>query len=294
MKQLQSLCAKVTLVFTLSVLAICGDGQNVIINTPGGGVVLPTLTIDQRNAIANPTAGLMIFCTTCGELQVYNGARWTTTMNTETCTQIILCGKEWSRSNLSVSTYRNGDPIPQVTDPNVWSSLTTGAWCYYNNDPATEVLYGKLYNFYAVIDPRGLAPTGWHIPDLLEWEHLRVTCLGGSATAGGQMKEPGNTYWLAPNTGANNSSFFSAKPGGFRYGGINQFGAVSGTFYGRYESATFWTSTNNWGTNTYDPSKKVVDFNLSYQDEALYSSVHGSWSLQDNLRNGRSVRLVHD
>lgn len=70
-------------------------------------------------------------------------------------------------NNLDLRNYRNGDPIPQEADLTVWSNLTTGAWCWYNNDSATyAATYGKLYNWYAVNDPRGLAPVGWHIPTI--------------------------------------------------------------------------------------------------------------------------------
>jgi len=69
----------------------------------------------------------------------------------------------WIQKNLNVSYYRNGDRIPQVTSPADWATLKIGAWCYYNNDPANESIYGKLYNWYAVNDKRGLAPIGWHI-----------------------------------------------------------------------------------------------------------------------------------
>lgn len=74
--------------------------------------------------------------------------------------------------NLAVSRYRNGDEIPQVQDAAEWNRLTTGAWCYYENNSANGVTYGKLYNWYAVNDPRGLAPEGWHVPSDNEWQML--------------------------------------------------------------------------------------------------------------------------
>lgn len=77
---------------------------------------------------------------------------------------VTIGAQTWSGYNLDVTTYRNGDAIPQVTDLTTWLNTTTGAWCYYNNDPAMGPIYGKLYNWYAVNDSRGLAPTGWHIP----------------------------------------------------------------------------------------------------------------------------------
>ena len=128
---------------------------------------------------------------------------------------VTICNQTWTKSNLNVSKYRNGDFIPQVTDPTAWANLTTGAWCYYNDDPANGAVYGKLYNWHAVNDPRGLAPQGWHIPSDIELTTL-TNCLGGESIAGGQMKESGFAHWLSPNTDATNSSGFTGLPGGSR------------------------------------------------------------------------------
>ena len=119
----------------------------------------------------------------------------------------------WTLKNLDVATYKNGDPIPQVTDSAQWVNLTTGAWCYYKNDPANGLIYGKLYNWYAVNDPRGLAPQGWHIPSDNEWTVL-IDFLGGRLISGGKMKAI--NLWNSPNTGATNSSGFTGLPGGGR------------------------------------------------------------------------------
>jgi hypothetical protein len=88
-----------------------------------------------------------------------------------TCQACItkICNQTWMTHNLAVKKYRNGDVISQVTDPTIWTGLTTGAWCYYNNNPSTEAEYGILYNHYAVTDPRVLAPTGYHIPTRAEF-----------------------------------------------------------------------------------------------------------------------------
>lgn len=87
--------------------------------------------------------------------------------------ETILIGSQgWTTKNLNVSKYRNGDIIPEVKDPEIWAKLTTGAWCYYDNDPENGKIYGKLYNWYAVNDPRGLAPEGYHIPSGHEWKVL--------------------------------------------------------------------------------------------------------------------------
>jgi uncharacterized protein (TIGR02145 family) len=161
----------------------------------------------------------------------------TTTSVPEACmeTPVTIGTQTWAKCNLNVSTFRNGDVIPQVTDPAVWASLTTPAWCYLNNDPANGPIYGKLYNGYAVNDPRGLAPVGQHIPTNAEWTILS-TFLGGESVAGGKLKEIGSTYWDAPNTNATNESGFSARGGAFRVDS-------TGAFFGAHYLGLFWTST---------------------------------------------------
>lgn len=151
---------------------------------------------------------------------------------------VTICDQVWMVRNLDVTTYRNGDPILQVTDPSEWLSITTGAWCYYQNNSANGPVYGKLYNWYAVNDPRGLAPAGWHVPSNTEWATLS-TCLGGNAVAGGKMKstgtiEAGTGLWVAPNAEATNSSGFSGLPGGTRW---VQFEFIRGL--------GFWWSSNS-------------------------------------------------
>jgi uncharacterized protein (TIGR02145 family) len=181
----------------------------------------------------------VIFCTECDELEVYNGTIWKSMAGTAACVSpsfpgVTICNQVWMQKNLDVSKYRNGDDIPQVTDPLVWPTLTTGAWCWYNNDSATyAATYGKLYNFEAVRDPRGLAPQGWHIPTDAEWTSLG-TCLGGDAVAGGKLKEPGITHWLAPNTGSSNSSGWTALAGGMR--------TTGGVFDNLNLTGRFWSS----------------------------------------------------
>jgi uncharacterized protein (TIGR02145 family) len=138
----------------------------------------------------------------------------------------------WMTKNLNVSRYRNGDPIPQVTDLSIWVNLTSGAWCYYANNSSNGVVYGKLYNWYAVNDPRGLAPVGYHIPSDAEWSILTIF-LGGENVAGGKMKA--TTLWDSPNTAATNSSGFSGLPSGL----VNPFGQ----FYG-IGSTSYWWSTS--------------------------------------------------
>ena len=185
---------------------------------------------------------------------------------------VTICNQVWMPKNLDVDHYRNGDPIPQVTDPAAWAALTTGAWCYYLNDPTNGAIYGKLYNWYAVNDPRGLAPTGWHIPTNAEWTTL-VYCLGGVLVAGGKMKETGTTHWLSPNTGADNSSGFAALPGGFRGFNGSLFNLIGS--FGFWWSSTELNTTNAWHCF------------LFYNDASVTS-------LAARKSDGYSVRCVKD
>jgi uncharacterized protein (TIGR02145 family) len=199
------------------------------------GLLLPRMTTAQRNAIASPAAGLIIFNTTTNSFEIRNSSAWVSLSPAADALPTIQIGtQKWMSKNLDVAFYRNGDPIPQVTDPTAWAGLTTGAWCYYNNDPIEGYKYGKLYNWYAVNDPRGLAPQGWHIPSDAEWTTLETT-LGGSSVAGGKMKEPGTHNWTFHNTGADNSSGWAGLPGGDR--------TSNGSFGGIGKSGKWWSST---------------------------------------------------
>ena len=142
----------------------------------------------------------------------------------------------WTVENLKTTKYRNGDPIANVTGNATWASLTTGAYCWYNNDIANKPVYGALYNWYAAGDGRNLAPTGWHVATDAEWTTL-VTYLGGSTVAGGKLKEMGLTHWTNPNTGATNSVGFTSVPSGFRDN--------TGPFSALGDRAYYWTSDSS-------------------------------------------------
>jgi uncharacterized protein (TIGR02145 family) len=160
---------------------------------------------------------------------------------------VKICNQSWMMKNLDVAHYRNGDQIPEVTDSTEWANLTTGAWCYYENNPENGEKFGKLYNWYAVNDPRGLAPDGWHIPSDDEWEEL-VMCLGDSSSAGGRLKDKGTFedekgIWKTPNTGAVNTSNFTALPAGRRLS--------DSTFENIRAGAYFWSTTDSSETNAW-------------------------------------------
>lgn len=240
------------------------------------GFLPPRMTQNQRDAMTNPVPGLMIWCNNCvapaGELQIFNGMSWTNMSGGTTASgAVTICSQVWVIKNLDVDRYRNGDLIPKVTDPTAWAALTSGAYCYYNNDSATyAATYGKLYNWYAVNDPRGLAPAGWHVPSDAEWTTLE-SCLGGAPVAGGAMKETGTTHWTTPNTGATNSSGFTGLPGGNRY---------LGTFYDVGNFGVWWSSTE-------------ASTAFAWYRSLIYNNgnIGGGNS---NKENGYSVRCVRD
>ncbi len=245
------------------------------ISSTSKGFLPPRMTFLQRNAIHNPAAGLVIWCNDCNELQIFNGVIWTNLSGAAASNislpSVKICDQIWAIKNLTVSKYRNGDAIPYVTDPSVWSILTIGAWCWYNNDSATySSIYGKLYNWYAVNDSRGLAPDGWHIPSDAEWSVLSASsCIMNN---GGRLKDTSN--WINPNTGATNSSGFTGLPGGYR--------APDGTFqlFGTY--ALFWSST-------------IASSNTT---DALYMSIKNFNTIISRLNYtkvaGFSIRCVKD
>ena len=198
--------------------------------------------------IANITSNDTTICK--GSSVTLNAAAVTpasaTDINGNTYPSVNIGSQTWMQKNLNVSKYKNGVVIPQVTDAAQWAALTTGAWCWYNNDSATyAATYGKLYNWYAVNDPRGLAPDGWHVPTNSEWNKLirnidgtaDTVCLNcnQSSTAGGALKETGTAHWTSPNTGASNATGFLGLPGG----GRNQLGS----FYQINQNGIWWSFT---------------------------------------------------
>jgi uncharacterized protein (TIGR02145 family) len=138
---------------------------------------------------------------------------------------VIIGSQIWHKKNLDVSQYSDGTPIPLVTNKNEFYNLKTGAWMYYKNNSKFGEKYGKLYNWYAVAGiynneslyniklRKKLAPKGWKIPSKNDYQ-LLIDFLGGNKVAGGKLKEKGTLNWISPNTGATNSSGFTALPGG--------------------------------------------------------------------------------
>lgn len=145
--------------------------------------------------------------------------------------------QEWTAKNLDVSVFRNGDSIPEAKTDGQWRQAAIDgkpAWCYYGNDPANAKKYGKLYNWFAINDPRGICPEGWHIPSDEEWDNLARSL---RKDAGTKLKSAWG--WSSGGNGSD-SIGFSALPAGIRY--------HSGMFDDLGEYAHFWTSSpkNGW------------------------------------------------
>jgi uncharacterized protein (TIGR02145 family) len=185
---------------------------------------------------------------------------------------IVQIGSQiWMAENLKTTKYRNGDPIPNVTDNVARGGLTTGAYCNWGNDLSNANTYGRLYNWYAVSDNRNLAPTSWHVPTDSEWTTL-TDFLGGAEVAGGKLKETGASHWHSPNTGATNETGFSAVPGGSSI--------FSGTFVSIGSEGARWSSTEGTTSGALD---RTMDDNHS-------SMVRSG----DSKRCGFSIRCLKD
>ncbi len=193
--------------------------------------------------------------------------------------KVVKVGDQiWMADNLRTRSYRNGDTIPQITVGAEWIQQDTGAFCWLENDSITfDADYGKFYNYYAAVDPRGLCPTGWHVPSQVEWETL-FDYAGGSGIAGGKLKETGFTHWQSPNTGATNEYGWDGRAVGFR-----QSGSLGGFFGGEFKQLTiFWSTTVNFVNSIYTTG-------LYYQSASAPSPGNAS-----ERESGNSVRCLKD
>ena len=170
--------------------------------------------------------------------------------------KITIGNQVWMTENLNVDKFRNGDPIPEAKTHEEWERAAKSkqpAWCYYGNDHKNKDKYGKLYNWFAVCDPRGLAPLGYHVPSNVEWKIL-IDFLGGENVAGKKMKSVKN--WLE-NGNENNQSRFSGLPGGWcnTDGTFSDIGSM-----GYYWSSTELNTANAWFCVLVDNFEHVVNF----------------------------------
>jgi uncharacterized protein (TIGR02145 family) len=202
-------------------------------------------------AVSSILIAVMLFLS-CGETS--NENREITKRNLESSTEVTIGEQVWMTQNLNVDKFRNGDPIPEAKTDGEWEAYGNAgeaAWCYYDNDPKNGEKYGRVYNWFAVNDSRGLAPSGSHIPTNDEWEQL-IDYLGGLAKAGAKMKS--KSGWNEDGNGTN-SSGFSALPSGTR--------TIRDKFIGIGSYGNFWTyeerdNDGAWGRGLDNESSTVI------------------------------------
>jgi uncharacterized protein (TIGR02145 family) len=218
------------------------------------------LVITKQNIMKNTIIilGILVFCS-------YKATAQTVTdIDGNVYNTVIIDQQIWMKENLRVTHYNNGTPIPNITDNYQWGSLTSGARCYYNNDSSgNAIIYGALYNFYAVDDSNKLCPAGWHVASDHEWNVMEVfldntvdtTSQNWTGTdIGNKLRETGTTLWQYGNPGATNSSGFSARPGGGRnnYGEFFYLG-----YYGYWWTGTIDNFLKSWQRHLYCASPQI-------------------------------------
>lgn len=192
---------------------------------------------------------------TCGAVDIHNGAityGQVSDIDGNVYKTVTIDEKIWFAENLKVTRFQDGTAIPEVPDTLEWSELTSPGLCYYQNNPAFECPYGRLYNFYVAADPRNPCPNGWRVPSMEDLYDL-IFFLDPNAnpqqpgntpnSAGGPLKSIGLTYWREPNTNATNLSGFSAIPNG----GRNDEGLFS---FSSDAAASYWLSTPSGPNNS--------------------------------------------
>lgn len=277
------------------------------VDATGKGILIPRMTKAVRDTITGVAEGLMIYQTdnTPG-FYYYNGTAWlgvakstsvdslrSTNDSLRTANNILetallrsgaivkdvdgnvygtvrIGDQVWMAENLKVTHYKDGTPIPNVNDI-TWPVLSTGASCDYANSPANSAIYGKLYNFYAVSDPRGLAPAGWHVPTDAEWTTL-TTYLGGEDVAGAKLRESGTAHWFSPNIISTNISGFTALPGGARM--------ELGSYISIYISGMWWTSTEFNSTSAWLRETDREDSRINRSNTTDSGSKHPGFSIR--------------
>ena len=194
--------------------------------------------------------------------------------DTDLYTASVTIGTQvWMTKNLKTRRYRNGDKIWTTTPSTLDITIEFTPkyqWVYYGDDRNIDI-YGRLYTWYAVTDPRNICPKGWHVPTDEDWTTL-TTYLDGKIYAGDNLKEEGTTHWINPNTGATNATGFTALPGGYRDNG--------GTFNGIGSLFIWWSSIEYSAANAYN--------------RGLSNSYSFVLPLNNSKRDGISVRCLRD
>ena len=255
------------------------------------GVLIPRMSAAQISAIINPANGLQVFCTTDSKMYIF-----------------LASVGQWKEvaygTGIIIPPFTCGNPFTDIRDGKIYNTVLIGTQCWfsqninlgaringsssqtnngifekycYNDDENMCTIYGGLYQWdeamqYSTTEGvKGICPTGWHLPTDAEWTTL-TTFLGGEAIAGGKMKEAGLAHWKSPNTGATNSSSFSALPGGSTYG--------SGSFGNLAYNAFFWASSQ------YDVSYRWGRSLDNYVENVIRNYYYKT--------NGFSVRCLND
>ena len=194
---------------------------------------------------------------------------------------IKIGNQEWTTKNLDVTTYRNGDIIPEVLNKDDLYKINTGAWCYYEFESKNGIIYGKLYNCYAILDPRGLAPEGFHIPSVEDWQILRDYY-------GGERNAVNNLIFNSSLSLKNNMNYFNSIPGGGR-----EFIG----FRGIGKSSEWWTTSNSLGPAWLDSREGIIRQNkyitTLFLDQEYKSLYFKNVDFNSHV-DFHSVRLIKD
>jgi len=262
------------------------------------GLLIPRMTTIQRDSMSSsstPAQSLLIFNTTSECFETYINNRWrqiwcncgTTVIYNGVIYNTIQIGDQcWFKENLRTTKYNDGTSITNVTDSATWTSTTSGAYCCYDNNPSNCDTYGALYNWYAVNTGK-LCPSGWHVPSDAEWDTLtnylsansQYWCGSNSSYIAKSLAS--TTSWnsstttcaVGNNLSANNSTGFSALPGGYRH-------YNAGSFHNLSLHGFWWSSTEDGGSNAWGRL-------LNYNNTNVYRNNY-------NKKYGFSVRCLRD
>ncbi|MFN5912621.1 MAG: fibrobacter succinogenes major paralogous domain-containing protein, partial [Bacteroidota bacterium] len=185
--------------------------------------------------------------------------------------EIKIGSQVWMNKNLNVAYFLNGDAIPEAGTIEDWDRAIENqkpAWCYYDFSEQNGKSFGKIYNWFAVNDPRGLAPEGWVIPDENDWNTL-IHEVGGESNAGAKLMD--SKFWNDQNRDETNESGFSALPGGILQGGFDWI----------YNAGYWWCSSTD--------DEGPVQFHILQHDSGIEVSV--SWENM-NFGTGLYVRCI--
>jgi uncharacterized protein (TIGR02145 family) len=240
---------------------------NASANTDDGNCLIEGATCDD-NSTNTINDVITVDCVCAGTPSLFVQGNGVTDIDGNFYPSIILGTQEWMQKNLAVTKYRNGNALVNAVTNSSWNT-TNGAYGIYGGSDVNNTNYGKLYNWYAVNDTRGLCPTGWHVPTTIEWNAME-DYLGGVSVAGGKLKTIDG--WNSPNLGATNESGYTGLPGGYRF--------TDGTYLYNLQLGQWWTSTNSNTTSAHASR-------LFYQNAAVLKSTY-------DKKIGSSVRCLKD